>query len=163
LVDAGAARATRFPDYWRDVGTVEAYWESHQDLVADDPPFRLDDPTWPIRTTGGGYGPARLRRGARVERSLLSSGATVAGRVRGSVLSPGVVVEDGATVVDSVLLPGVVVRSGARVQRAVLDDRVEIRPEAVVGGRKDVTLVGRGMEVRKGRRIAPGRRVPEPE
>jgi len=163
LVDAGAARATRFPDYWRDVGTVEAYWESHQDLVADDPPFRLDDPAWPIRTTGGRYGPARLRRGARVERSLLSSGAIVAGRVRGSVLSPGVVVEDGATVVDSVLLPGVVLRSGARVERAVLDDRVEVRPEAVVGGRKDVTLVGRGTQVRKGRRIAPGRRVPEPE
>lgn len=161
LVDAGEARATAYPDYWRDVGTVEAYWQSHQDLVADDPPFRLDDPAWPIRTTGGRHGPARLLAGARVERSLLSSGATVAGRVRGSVLSPGVVVEDGASVLDSVLLPGVVVRSGARVQRAVLDDRVEVRPEAVVGGRRHVTLVGRGTQVRKGRRIAAGMRVPE--
>ena len=163
LVEAGEARAMPYRDYWRDVGTVEAYWQSHQDLVAEDPPFRLDEPDWPIRTTGGRHGPARLLEGARVERSLLSSGATVGGRVRGSVLSPGVVVEDGATVLDSVLLPGVVVRSGARVQRAVLDDRVEVRAEAQVGGRTDVTLVGRGTLVRRGRRVEPGARVPEPK
>ena len=76
--------------------------------------------------------------------------------MRGSVLSPGVVIEKGATVVDSVLLPGVRVRAGAVVTRAVLDDRVEVGEGAVVGGDGDIALVGR--QARRGRRHRGGRR-----
>lgn len=162
LVADREARATPYRDYWRDVGTVEAYWDSHQDLVAENPPFTLDDPSWPVRTSGGKHGPARLLRGASVERSLLSPGCSVAGEVSGSVLSPRVVVEAGATVVDSVLLPGAVVRAGARVERTVADDAAQIGAGAVVGDAGDVTVVGRGAQVRAGGTLAPGTRFPEP-
>ena len=91
-----------------------------------EPPIDLDDPAWPLHTRGGRHSAARLLPGAVVDESLVSGGTRVAGEVRGSVLSPGVVVEKGATVVDSVLLPGVRVRAGATVTRAVLDDRVEV-------------------------------------
>jgi glucose-1-phosphate adenylyltransferase len=87
----------------------------------------------------------------------------VAGEVRGSVLSPGVVVEKGATVVDSVLLPGVRVRAGAHVIRAVLDDRVDVGEGAVVGGDGDVTLVGRQARVEAGSELPAGARLPDPE
>jgi glucose-1-phosphate adenylyltransferase len=159
----GRARAQPLEGYWRDVGTVPAYWQAHRDFLSAEPPIDLDDPAWPLHTRGGRHSAARILSGAVVDESLISGGTRVAGEVRGSVLSPGVVVEKGATVVDSVLLPGVRVRAGARVVRAVLDDRVDVGEQAVVGGDDDVTLVGRRARVEAGHEVAPGARLPDPE
>lgn len=159
----GLARAVPLDGYWRDVGTVPAYWEAHRDFIRDEPPLDLDDPSWPIRTRGGRHSAARLLRGSVVEDSLVSGGTRVGGEVRGSVLSPGVVVERGATVVDSVLLPGVRVRAGATVTRAVLDDGVEVGERATVGGDGEIALVGHRAVVEAGTRLAAGARLPEPE
>ena len=157
----GLARAHPLKGYWRDVGTIPAYWEAHRDFLAAEPPIDLDDPAWPVHTRGGRHSAARLLPGAVVDGSLVSGGTRVAGAVRGSVLSPGVVVEEGATVVDSVLLPGVRVRSGATVTRAVLDDRVEVGEGASVGGDGDITLVGRQARVEPGSHVRSGARLPE--
>jgi glucose-1-phosphate adenylyltransferase len=159
----GLARAHPLPGYWRDVGTVPAYWAAHRDFLADQPPIDLDDLAWPVHTRGGRHSSARILAGAVVDESLVSGGTRIAGEVRGSVLSPGVVVEKGATVVDSVLLPGVRVRSGAAVTRAVLDDRVEVGRRAFVGGNGDITLVGRQARVDDDARISPGARLPDPD
>jgi glucose-1-phosphate adenylyltransferase len=99
----------------------------------------------------------------QIENSLLSGGTRVSGNVRGSVLSPGVIVEEGATVLDSVLLPGVRVRAGATVTRAVLDDNVDVGERASVGGDGDITLVGRESRVEDGAELPAGARLPEPE
>jgi glucose-1-phosphate adenylyltransferase len=159
----GLARAYPLAGYWRDVGTVPAYWAAHRDLLAEEPPIDLDDPSWPVHSRGGRHSAARILPGAVVDGSLVSGGTRVAGEVRGSVLSPGVVIEKGATVLDSVLLPGARVRSGATVVRAVLDDRVEVGREATVGGDGEITLVGRQARVADGARLAPGTRLPEPD
>ncbi len=159
----GLARAFPLEGYWRDVGTIPAYWEAHREFIQEDPPLDLDDPSWAMRTRGGRHSAARLLRGAVVEDSLVSGGTRVAGEVRGSVLSPGVVVERGATVVDSVLLPGAQVRAGATVTRSVLDDRVEIGESATVGGDGEITLVGRRAVVDAGAHLAAGARFPEPD
>jgi glucose-1-phosphate adenylyltransferase len=159
----GLARAHRLEGYWRDVGTIPAYWQAHRDFLSEEPPIDLDEAAWPIRTRGGRHSAARILRSAEVDESLISGGTRVAGDVRGSVLSPGVIVEPGATVVDSVLLPGVRVRSGATVTRAVLDDRVEIGERATVGGDGDITLVGREAHVQAGSEVPAGARLPEPE
>jgi glucose-1-phosphate adenylyltransferase len=159
----GKARAHRFEGYWRDVGTVESYWQAHQDFLSPEPPIDLDELSWPVHTRGGRHSAARVLEGSTVEQSLLSGGTRVAGAVRGSVLSPGVVVEAGATVVDSVLLPGVRVRAGATVTRAVLDDNVDVGEGATVGGDGDITLVGRESRVDDGASIPAGGRFPEPE
>src|SRR4051794_29990941 len=159
----GAARAYPLKGYWRDVGTVPAYWQAHQDFLAEEPPIDLDEPGWPVHTRGGRHSAARVLRGAEVEHSLVSGGTRVAGSVRGSVLSPGVVVEAGATVADSVLLPGVRVRSGATVTRAVLDDGVDVGKGCSVGGDGEVTLVGRAARLDDGTSVRAGGRFPEPE
>jgi glucose-1-phosphate adenylyltransferase len=159
----GAARAHPLRGYWRDVGTVPAYWQAHRDFLSPEPPIDLDDPAWPLHTRGGRHSAARILPGAVLDESLVSGGTRVAGEVRGSVLSPGVVVEKGATVVDSVLLPGVRVRAGAHVIRAVLDDRVDVGEGAVVGGDGDVTLVGRQARVEAGSELPAGARLPDPE
>jgi glucose-1-phosphate adenylyltransferase len=159
----GAARAYPLDGYWRDVGTLEAYRQAHADFLADEPPFDLDDSTWPIHTRAGIHAAARVERGAWVERSMVSGGARVAGTVTGSVLSPGVVVEAGATVSDAVLLPGVRVGAGATVTRAVLDDGVVVGSGAVVGGDGDLALVGRRAEIACDGHVGAGGRCPEPE
>jgi glucose-1-phosphate adenylyltransferase len=160
----GDACAYPLDGYWRDVGTIESYWQAHADFLADEPPFDLDDPAWPVHSRGGRHAAARIDAGARVERSLVSGGARVAGTVTGSVLSPGVVVEKGATVTDAVLLPGVLVRAGATVTRAVLDDRVVVGEGATVGADGgELALVGREAAVDADSPVPPGGRLPEPE
>jgi glucose-1-phosphate adenylyltransferase len=161
LVEAGTAREHRFDGYWRDLGTVDAYWSAHMDLVADAPPYDPGDPSWPLLTIGGHRRPAQVRAGAEVADALLSPSAVVAGVVQRSVLSPGVLVEAGAEVLDSVLLPGVVVRAGAKVRRAVLDEDVEVQAGCSVGGGGEIALVGRGETVSSD--LPAGGRQPEPE
>lgn len=158
----GKARAHRFDGYWRDVGTVGSYWEAHRDFLSEEPPIDLDEEFWPVHTRGGRHSAGRILAGAVVEESLISGGTRVAGTVRGSVLSPGVVVEAGATVVDSVLLPGVRVRAGATVTRAVLDDNVDVGERATVGGHGDITLVGLEARVDDGAEVPVGAVWPEP-
>jgi glucose-1-phosphate adenylyltransferase len=128
LVDAGEVREARFDGFWRDVGTVDAYWSCHQELLADPPPIELDDPRWPILTHAPSpTASARVLDGAQVRESLLAAGARVAGTVARTVVGRGALVEPGAVVRESVLLPGTVVRAGASVERAVLDDGDEIQ------------------------------------
>jgi len=155
LVDAGEVREHRFEGFWRDVGTIPAYWSCHQELVADDPPIDLDDPAWPIVTQATTHrSSARVRAGAAVDCSLVAPGAWVAGTVSGSVV--------GAVVRDSVLLPGSVVRAGATVERAILDDAVEIGRDASVGEPDgDIALVGKQARVEEGARLGGGARFPE--
>ncbi|MEX5721602.1 glucose-1-phosphate adenylyltransferase family protein [Geodermatophilus maliterrae] len=159
----GLARAYPLKGYWRDVGTVPSYWEAHRDFLSAEPPIDLDEPAWPVHTRGGRHSAARVLDDGQIENSLLSGGTRISGNVRGSVLSPGVVVEVGATVLDSVLLPGVRVRSGATVTRAVVDDGVDVGRGCSVGGDGDIALVGRRAQLAEGTEIPAGGRFPEPE
>jgi glucose-1-phosphate adenylyltransferase len=143
LVESGGARESRFEGYWRDVGTVDAYWESHMDLLGDEPPIDLDDPDWPILTHAAVLRASARVRGGTVEDSLIAPAARVAGSVSRSVVGRGAVVEAGAVVRESVLLPGAVVRAGARVTRAVLDEGVVVERDVAVGeDGGEVALVG---------------------
>jgi ADP-glucose pyrophosphorylase len=98
LVEAGEAVEHRMAGYWRDAGTVPAYWQAHLDLLDPERPLDLDDP-------GRGLGPTG--------RALVSPGTVVAGEVTRSVLGQGVVVEPGAVVREAVLLDDCVVAAGA--------------------------------------------------
>jgi glucose-1-phosphate adenylyltransferase len=158
LVAEGRAREHRFDGYWRDLGTVGAYWDAHMELVRAEPPFAPADPRWPLRTKGGGAPAARARAGAVVEDTLLAGGCDIAGTVRRSVLGRGAVVEAGAEVIDSVLLEDVVVRAGARVVRAVLDQGVQVASGVTVGGDGDLTLAGHGVTVAQD--LPAGARLP---
>ncbi|MDQ3464092.1 MAG: sugar phosphate nucleotidyltransferase [Actinomycetota bacterium] len=161
LVNAGEAREYRFEGYWRDVGTVAAYWESHMDLLKADPPIDLDEPGWRIQTAGGRSAAAGVHNGAEVDNSLLSPGCHIAGSVHDSVISPDVRVEKGATVRESVLLHGVVVRAGAVVVRSVIDHGVEVGADARVGGDGDIALVGCEARLDPGQTVPAGGRFPQ--
>jgi len=154
------------PHYWRDVGTIDSYFDAHMDLVDDFPAFDLYNAEWPIYNLGRTLAPAKIvndgaHGSSTVHRSLLSNGAVVSGAVvNNSVLSPGVRVEGGAVVENAVLLDDVVVAAGARVSNAVLDKNVVVPPGAHVGvehGDTDYTVSEGGVVV-----VPKGARVPGP-
>lgn len=159
LVEAGNVYAFKLDGYWRDVGTVESYWDAHMDVLQGSS-IAFDDPVWPILTAGHQWLPARLERGSEVANSLVASGCKVAGRVTNSVLGAGVVVEAGATVMDSVLLDEVRVERGAVVTRAIIDKGAVVGDSAQVGeARGELTLVGLGAQVESGVTVEAGARL----
>jgi len=121
LVERGKAYAYDLGGYWKDVGTIESYWGAHMDLLGAEPKLELDDLEWPILTRSSQRPPARVERPAEIENSLISPGASVRGRVVGSVLGTGVVVQEGAQVVDSVVLNDATISAGVTVERAVIN------------------------------------------
>jgi glucose-1-phosphate adenylyltransferase len=123
----------QYQDYWRDVGTVESYWDAHMDLLAPRPELNLDNPDLRLRTAGSILAPARLGPHADVTNSLIAPAAQVLGRVTRSVISPGVIIEEGAEVRDSVIQHRCIVRSGAVVDRSILDKEVTVGRGAVIG------------------------------
>jgi glucose-1-phosphate adenylyltransferase len=163
LADAGEAAVYDFADnvvpgatdrdcgYWRDVGTLDTYYESHMDLVSVHPVFNLYNQTWPIRTSMPPLPPAKFVQGGSAQESIVGAGSIVsAALVSHSVLSGDVVVEAGAHVEGSVLLPGVRVGKGAVVRRAILDKNVVIPDGAQVDAELDrerYTVSGGGVVV----------------
>jgi glucose-1-phosphate adenylyltransferase len=125
--------------YWRDVGTLDAFWEAHMDLISVDPVFNLYNGEWPILSWHDPLPPAKFvfadpgRTGHALD-SMVCAGVVVSGgEVRRSVLSPSVHVHSRAQVDDSVLMPGVEVGRDSVVRRAIVDKNVRIAPGARIG------------------------------
>ncbi|MDJ0343525.1 glucose-1-phosphate adenylyltransferase [Streptomyces sp. H10-C2] len=119
--------------YWRDVGSLDAYYEAHMDLISIQPVFNLYNRQWPIFTNQAQRPPAKFVAGGIAGESMVSTGCIISGQVTGSVLAPGVIVEQGAVVQESVLLEGVRVGRGAVVRRAILDKNVVVPAGATIG------------------------------
>ena len=126
--------------YWRDVGTLDAYYEANMDLVAVTPIFNLYDPDWPIRTAPPKHPPAKFvfadegrRMGVALD-SLISHGCIISGgRVVHSVLSPGVRVNSHCVVENCVLFPNVVVGRYSRIRRAIIDQNLRLPEHTEIG------------------------------
>jgi glucose-1-phosphate adenylyltransferase len=120
--------------YWRDVGTIDSYFDAHMDLVSVHPVFNLYNLQWPIYTSPAPLPPPKFVVGGRAQDSMVCSGSILSGgTVNQSVVSPGVRVEHGATVERSVLLNGVTVGAGAVVRDAIVDKHVVVPPGACLG------------------------------
>jgi glucose-1-phosphate adenylyltransferase len=151
LVEAGQAQVYDFADndvpgstdrdrgYWRDVGTLDAFYEAHMDLISVHPVFNLYNHRWPIYTGHDPLPPAKFvfndegRRGVAID-SMVSPGAILSGgTAERSILSPNVHVGSGALVADSVLMDGVRVGHGAVVRRAIIDKNVVVPDGARIG------------------------------
>ncbi|HSP68048.1 MAG TPA: glucose-1-phosphate adenylyltransferase [Bryobacteraceae bacterium] len=126
--------------YWRDVGTLESYFEANQDLVAVTPEFNLYDQEWPLRTSMPPMPPAKFVfaqegqcMGLALD-SIVSHGCIISGgRVVRSVLSPGVRVDRHASVENCLLFSGVQIGAHARIRNAIVDHNVKIPEHAVIG------------------------------
>ena len=151
MVEKGAAQVYDFSDndvpgatdrdrgYWRDVGTLDSYYDAHMDLVSIHPIFNLYNRQWPILTHAPALPPAKFvfeeagRIGQAVD-SLVSQGVIISGgRVRRSVVSPGARVNSGSEVQGSVLMDNVNIGRGAVVRNAILDKNVVVEPGVTLG------------------------------
>jgi glucose-1-phosphate adenylyltransferase len=120
--------------YWRDVGTIDAFYDAHMDLVAVHPIFNLYNQQWPIYTHHPHLPSAKFVEGGIAQESLVGAGTIVAGAtVRHSVLSPNVRLNAGAYVEGAVLMDGVQIGRGAVVRRAILDKDVVVPEGAHIG------------------------------
>ena len=160
-----------FYGYWKDVGTVQSFWDANMDILRED--SGISPEKWGIRpnTEAGGLpmdrAPARFVKGCKVETSMISAGCVVEGTVINSVLSPGVRVDKGAVVRDSVIFEDSTIRADARVDLVICDKGVVVGAGAVVGqGDKTkvnedypshlytgITLVGKAATVPNGMKI----------
>ena len=150
LIGTGKVYSYQFYDenkkaakYWRDIGTLDAYYEANMDLCQVNPEFNLYDPEWPLRTYQPQSPPAKFvfaeegRKGEALD-SLISPGCIVSGsRILGSILCPNVRVHSFCTIEQSILMPGVRVGRHARVRRAIIDRDVLIPRGAMIGHNLD--------------------------
>jgi glucose-1-phosphate adenylyltransferase len=154
-------------DYWRDVGTLESYYDAHMDLISVLPAFNLYNYDWPIYTAYGPHPPAKLVHGAqgdpgRAHDSVVSPGVVVSGGlVDQSILSPGVFVDEGAEISSSVLLDGAQVGAGAVLRRVILDKNVVVPPGARIGVDREEDLA-RGLTVTDSGLVVAGKDQPIP-
>jgi glucose-1-phosphate adenylyltransferase len=126
--------------YWRDVGTLDSYWEANLDLVSVDPIFNLYDQDWPIHTTLTSLPPAKfvfategVRFGAAAD-SIVCAGCIISGGlVKRSVLSPGVRINSYSHVEESILFPDCSIGRNARIRRAIIEKHVQIPENSVIG------------------------------
>lgn len=149
LIKTGKVFAYNFRDenkktakYWRDVGTLDAYWEANMDLVSVDPQLNLYDDDWPIRTHLRQYPPAKFvfaqeyeggRLGQALD-SIVTDGCIISGgRVQNSVLSPNVRINSWATVTESILMENVEIGRHCKIRRAIIDKNVYIPSGTVIG------------------------------
>jgi len=126
-------------DYWRDVGTIDAFYEANNDLIAIEPVFNLYNEEWPLHTGYTGLPPAKFvhagagRLGHAAD-SIVSPGVVISGAtISGSVLSPGVRAHSWAQVTDSVLMDGCIINRYAQIHRAILDKNVIVPERARIG------------------------------
>jgi glucose-1-phosphate adenylyltransferase len=157
--------------YWRDVGSLDAYFQANMDLVAVDPVFSLYNDQWPIYTIQYNYPPAKFvfnnepeKRVGRATDSLVSEGCIISGgQVHHSIVSPGVRVNSYSYVEESILFEDVNVGRHCRIRRAILDKHVDVPPGTTIGydlerDRKQFHVTDSGIVViPKGMRIEPTR------
>jgi glucose-1-phosphate adenylyltransferase len=126
--------------YWRDIGTIDAYYDANMDLCHVNPDFNLYDPEWPLRTYQVQVPPAKFvfadegRRCGHALDSIISAGCIISGsRITGSVLCPNVRVHSFCDIDQSILMPGVRVGRHARIRRAIVDRDVFVPRGALIG------------------------------
>ncbi len=107
--------------YWRDVGTIESYWQAHMDLLGETPRLDLDNPAWPVLASRH-HGPAARILSGRIENAHVGEGSLIRhATVRGSILGRGVQVDEGCVIEDSIVMDGSRLEKGVRLRRTIVD------------------------------------------
>lgn len=146
-INNDAVYAYPFYGYWRDVGTIQAYWEANMDILS--PKSGIAPQKWMIRTNveaeerAADRAPALFSAASNVKNSIISAGSRIMGTVLNSVVSPGVVVEQGAVVKDSILFADCVIGRNAVVDLSILDKDVVVGEKTVIGEGGDKSVINK--------------------
>lgn len=142
--------AYSFEGYWKDVGTVESFWQANMDLLADCPALNLHDPDWRIYSVNPTRPPHYLAAGANVHCSLISEGAVIYGNVEHSVIFPGVQIGAGSTIKNSVVMSYAQIGENVEIDRAVIGRRCVVEDNVRIGqNQQEIMVISEGDVVEK--------------
>ena len=143
--------AYKFDGYWRDVGTIASLWEANMDLIGDKPLLNIADKSFRIYSKNTARPPQYFGKNSSVVNSMVSEGCKIYGSAKNSILSGGVVIEEGALVCDSVIMEDVIIKSGACVFSSIVDSGAVINENVTVGkmgaGSDSVTVIAKDSEI----------------
>jgi glucose-1-phosphate adenylyltransferase len=166
IASRGRIFAFTYEGYWRDIGTVDSYWQSNMEILAMSQAF-LSDIDWPLYTKESEGPPTKVCNAATVTNCLISEGCKIEGHVERSVLSPGVQVQEGAIIRDSIIMNDTVVSRDSVIDNSILDKEVLIEPQCQIGtgddyriNRSNPNVLSTGLTVvGKGTVIPPGIKI----
>lgn len=125
--------AYEYNGYWKDVGTLSSYWEANMELIDIVPEFNLYEELWKIYTRADALPPQYISATARIDRSIIGEACEIYGTVRNSVIGSGVVIEEGAEVVDSIIMQNTVIGKDVKIYKAIIAENVQIEEGCMIG------------------------------
>lgn len=125
--------AYEYNGYWKDVGTLNSYWEANMELIDIVPEFNLYEELWKVYTRVDAIPPQYISGSAKVERSIIGEASEIYGTVRNSVIGSGVTIEEGAEVTDSIIMQNTTVGNGTVINKAIVAENVTIGNNCHVG------------------------------
>eukprot|EP00826_Nyctotherus_ovalis_P057790 TRINITY_DN790_c0_g1_i9.p2 TRINITY_DN790_c0_g1~~TRINITY_DN790_c0_g1_i9.p2 ORF type:complete len:409 (+),score=-23.27 TRINITY_DN790_c0_g1_i9:2245-3471(+) len=153
-----------FEGYWKDVGTIDSLWESNMDLIDIDTSLDLSDESWKIYSRNPVMPPHYVGDNAKINKSLVSEGCEVYGKVDYSVLFSGVYVGENAVIQDSIIMPGTRIEDGAVVKYSIISENTVVGKNAIIGKRPEemekvedwgVAVVGDNLKIGDGATVEP--------
>ena len=133
LRDGRSMWAYRFAGYWRDVGTIQAYWEANMDLTKRVPNLNLFDPAWKIYTPNPVKPPHYIAPSGNVKMSVVAEGCMIYGNVKNSVIFPGVYIEEGTVIEDSIIMSNSKIRAGSYLNKCIIGEHVVVGKNVRIG------------------------------
>lgn len=119
--------------YWRDVGTIQAFWEAHQDMLGDKPLFEINNDQWPIRASRNDL-PATKIMGGQITNSIIAEGSVISkAKIINSVIRRGVIIEDGVEIRDSIIMDSVILKKGCMLNKTIVDSYNVIEEDVKIG------------------------------
>ncbi|GCD09777.1 glucose-1-phosphate adenylyltransferase [Clostridium tagluense] len=137
-----------FKGYWRDVGTIESFWEANMDLLSEDNDLNIHDAKWRIYTVNAMLPPQYIGPDAKISNAMVNEGCTVFGEVSNCVLFQGVHVGKNTKITNSVILPNTKIGNNVVIDKAIIGSNVCIRRNSHIGNGEDIIVIEEGKDIK---------------
>ncbi|MBZ9636674.1 glucose-1-phosphate adenylyltransferase [Clostridium sp. FP1] len=137
-----------FKGYWRDVGTIESFWEANMDLLSEDNDLNIHDAKWRIYTVNAKLPPQYIGPEAKISNAMVNEGCTVFGEVNNCVLFQGVHVGKNTKITNSVILPNTKIGNNVVIHKAIIGSNVCIRHNSHIGNGEDIIVIEEGKDIK---------------
>jgi glucose-1-phosphate adenylyltransferase len=149
-----------FSGYWKDVGTIKSLWEANMDLIGENPALNLSDKSFRIYSKNTALPPQFIGDGAVIKNAMIAEGCVIRGTVEDSILSGGVLIDEGAEVKGAVIMNDVHIRSGAKVYYSIVDSECDIGEGVTVGDESgnldNIRVIAKGTVLREDQNLENG-------
>ena len=142
LNDGRKLFAYPFKGYWRDVGTIQSFWDAHMDLLSEDNELDLFDKSWRVNTRQGIYTPSYFEKGSKVQNTIIDKGCLIEGEIKHSVIFSGVKVGKNTKIIDSIIMADTEIGNNVTIRKAIIANNVKIADNINIGDGEKITVVG---------------------